>query len=292
MRGFLNAIPAEAEEWPASRPLAVLVNVMHEAWSDGAAPGSGPMGNPLRPGVVDEQAISWARYGAATGARRLIDVMGDAGITGTFFSSGLMAERVPDVLREIVSAGHTLAAHGWAQEILPAYLEPAAEAVSIARCADALENASGVRPHGWISPRVTPSQATASLLAAAGYAWHADAFDGDLPVAQKTRSGTIVAVPFSMEVNDLPLAIRYGNEPEAFPAILARILDGWHLIGAPRACINVTVHAHVFGRPAGAIAFRRALDLARRCDHAWLTSQTVLAAWTQGRAPTSTGIAA
>ena len=46
--------------WPAEKPLAVAVSIMLEGWTDDSAPGIGPMGNPLKPGVLDLQARSWA----------------------------------------------------------------------------------------------------------------------------------------------------------------------------------------------------------------------------------------
>lgn len=44
--------------WPAGRSLAISVSVMLEGWTEDAAPGIGPMGNPLKAGVFDTQAKS------------------------------------------------------------------------------------------------------------------------------------------------------------------------------------------------------------------------------------------
>ena len=70
-------------------------------------------------------------------------------------------------------------------------------------------------------------------------------------------------MPFTMEVNDMPLYVRYGNEPAAFTAVLRRLLDGWTQPHNPPGCLDVTVHAHVFGRPFGAIELQSALDLVK-----------------------------
>jgi hypothetical protein len=81
-----------------------------------------------------------------------------------------------------------------------------------------------------------------------------------------------------MEVNDMPLYIRYGNEPEAFTRILEKILAGWPRLESAPACLDMTVHAHVFGRPYGAIEFMNSLEVARRYeDRAWLTTHRLLA---------------
>jgi peptidoglycan/xylan/chitin deacetylase (PgdA/CDA1 family) len=263
-------------EWPRTRPLAVSVSVMLEGWTDDAAPGIGPMGNPLRAGVFDTQAKSWAEYGAQTGAWRLLDVLEDTNTRAVFYVSGILAERYPELMQAIVKAGHPIAAHAWSQHIIPAYQTREEEHADLKRCIRALEASSGTRPRGWISPRATPSLNTPELLAAEGFTWIADAFDRDLPYRLETKAGPLTAIPFTMEVNDFPLCIRYGHSPDAFVHTLQAILDGWPEIRSPFACIDLTAHTHVFGRPAGAIAFKQAIRLAQESAVTWMTTHAEL----------------
>lgn len=267
----------ERREWLSEPRLAMSVSVMLEEWADGVAPGIGPMGNPLPPQTLDLQARSWAAYGPATGAWRLLDILAARHCQAVFYVSGQIAERQPRLVAAIAAAGHAVAAHGWTQDVLPAAQTAEREIADLQRCTAALEQSAGARPRGWLSPRCTPSIRTTELLAAAGYQWHADFFDADLPRRVATPSGSIIAMPFTMEVNDLPMAIRYGNEPEAFTRTVARIVDNWEVV-ATAACLDITVHAHLFGRPAGAIEFAKSLDLVRaRPDVAWLTNHAELA---------------
>lgn len=263
-------------EWPKTRPLGVSVSIMLEGWTDDAAPAIGPMGNPLRPGVFDTQAKSWAEYGAHTGAWRLLDVLEDTKAQAVFYVSGVLAERNPELMQAIVKAGHPIAAHSWSQHIIPAYQTREEEHADLKRCIRALKASSGTRPQGWISPRATPSLNTPELLALEGFTWLADAFDRDLPYRLETKSGPLTAIPFTMEVNDFPLCIRYGHAPEAFIRTLQAILGGWPDIRSPFACIDLTAHAHVFGRPAGAIAFRQAIRLAQANAATWMTTHAKL----------------
>lgn len=260
------------ESWPEGRSLAVSVSVMLEGWSDAAAPGIGPMGNVLKAGTLDLQARSWADYGVNAGAWRLLDVLDAADVRAVFYVSGILAARHPALVRAIATAGHRVAAHGWAQEIIPATQAEPDEQRDLDRCVAVLEAASGQRPRGWISPRCTPSARTATLLAAAGLQWHSDYFDDDLPRVIQTAKGPITAVPFTMEVNDMPLSVRYGNEPEAFTRTLTRIVEFLPDLAYRPACLDITVHAHVFGRPMGAIEFARSLAVVQRHERfAWLT---------------------
>jgi hypothetical protein len=121
-------------------------------------------------------------------------------------------------------------------------------------------------------------------LAGAGFAWHADYFDSDLPRVEPAQSGKIVAMPFTMEVNDMPLSVRYGQEPDAFSRAIRTIVQGWPSLGNRPGCVDITVHAHVYGRPAGALAFAGALEAVRQFpETAWLTDHDRLAAmWLPG----------
>lgn len=264
--------------WPAGRPLAVSVSVMLEGWTDDAAPGIGPMGNPLKAGVLDLQARSWAEYGPKEGAWRLLDILDKQKLRAVFYVSGIVAERYSAVVSAVTAAGHVVAAHGWSQHVVPAYQTAEQEAHDLRRCVEAIRRAGGSPPLGWLSPRCTPSARTSELLARVGFHWHADFFDSDLPYRYKTASGPITAVPFTMEVNDMPIYVRYGSEPEAFTRILERIVANWPRLGRPAGCLDVTVHAHVFGRPFGAVEFMDSLELVRRfADWAWLTDHRALA---------------
>lgn len=263
--------------WPAERQIALSVSVMLEGWTDDSAPGIGPMGNPLKAGVLDLQGQSWAAYGAEVGAWRLLDTLAAAGVKAVFYVSGILAERYPPLMKAIIATGHDIAAHSWGQNIVPAYQTREEEKTDLLRCLKAIELSSGQRPRGWISPRCTPSQNTSELLAEAGFAWHGDIFNSDLPYLLKTSAGSLMAVPFTMEVNDMPLYIRYGNEPEAFTRVLQRVLENVDSISRKPFCLDLTVHAHVFGRPFGAIEFAKSLELAKRHAATWLTDHSTLA---------------
>ena len=43
---------------------------------------------------------------------RLLDILAEAGVSGTFFTLGWVAERHPELVRRIVAEGHELASHG------------------------------------------------------------------------------------------------------------------------------------------------------------------------------------
>jgi peptidoglycan/xylan/chitin deacetylase (PgdA/CDA1 family) len=265
--------------WPGGRHVAVVLNVAYEGWSDGKAPGIGPMGNPLPAGAFDTNALSWGSYGATRGIDRLLRSLDRAGTRASVMVSGVFGERTPAAVKAIVSAGHELVAHCYAQDIIPAQLSPEQVKADIARTTAALEAAAGQRPRGWVSPRGTPSAESARLLAEAGYVWQGDVFDDDRPYRQTFDDGAgIVAIPLTMEVNDLPHAMRFGRSPGQFVELFDEAL-GHMLEGEDEAVIlDATCHAHVYGRPTGAWAFEEVARKVKARDDVFLTTRNEIAA--------------
>jgi len=263
--------------WPGGRHVAVVFNVAYEAWSDGIAPGIGPMGNPLPPGTLDTNAISWGNYGAARGIHRLLRILDSAAVRASIMVSGVLAIRTPDVLAEMTSAGHEIVAHSLAQEIVPARLSAPEEIENVRRTTALLTTAGGVRPTGWISPRGTPSADTSRYLFDAGYLWQGDVFDDDRPYLEVFEAGRLVGIPLTMEINDLPHAMRYGRSPRQFVEAFDDELD--YALGAESEAliIDVTAHAHVYGRPAGAAAFEAIVRKTCPRDDVWIATRGEIA---------------
>ena len=43
--------------FPDGRRVGIVFNIAYEGWSEGQVPGIGPMGNPLKPGFFDANAV-------------------------------------------------------------------------------------------------------------------------------------------------------------------------------------------------------------------------------------------
>jgi peptidoglycan/xylan/chitin deacetylase (PgdA/CDA1 family) len=264
--------------WPGGKRIAVFLRVAFEWWSDDKWPGISPMGNPLRQGFPDLNARGFAQYGYRRGIHRALDVLKRHGVRATVVVNGILAERFPQIVRRIADEGHDIVAHSYAMDVIPVYLNEQEEADNIRRTTELIEKAAGVRPKGWISPRGTPSPRTVRLLIDHGYEWHGDTLNDDLPYMVRFGAGkSIIAIPGTMEINDLPLYMRYGNSPrqmlEMFEDWLCYVRKYEH-----EAKIDPTIHAHVFGRPALIWAYDRIIEIAKSAEDIWLGTRSEAAA--------------
>jgi peptidoglycan/xylan/chitin deacetylase (PgdA/CDA1 family) len=264
--------------WPGGRHVAVVFNVAFEGWSDGKAPGIGPMGNPLPSGIFDTNALSWGHYGAVRGIERLLRVLERTKVRGSVMVSGVFAERIPQTVKSVADAGHEIVAHAYAQEIIPAKFSAEEDRAHIDKTTELLAQATGRKPQGWISPRGTPGGDTARLLLEAGYQWQGDVFDDDRPYVQTFDNGSIVAIPLTMEINDLPHAMRFGRSPRQFVELFDDLLAG-ALSGEEEVVIvDVTAHCRCYGRPTGAWAYETIARNVRARDDVWLTTRDEISA--------------
>ncbi|NNU79055.1 polysaccharide deacetylase family protein [Halovulum dunhuangense] len=263
--------------WPGGRRIAVVFNLAWEMWMPGATSGVGPMGNVLANGCFDPNADSYGHYNATAGIRRLTRIMERHGIAASLLTSGLVAGRFPDAVRASAESGHDIVAHGLGQNLVFPTLSPDQAQHSIQRTTELIEAATGKTPKGWISPRVTSAAGNQRNFARAGYLWHGDVIDDDLPYIQRFGDAEILAIPMSVEFNDLPHAMRFGRTPGQFVTLVTEALDAIKRQPAETIILDIFAHGHCYGRPAAAWAID---DIARACasdDALWITTRSEIA---------------
>jgi len=83
--------------------------------------------------------------------RRILDLLDRHGLKGTFFILGWVAERAPDLVREIARRGHEVACHGYGHELVYR-IGPAAFREDIRRAKAILEGICGTAVWGYRAP--------------------------------------------------------------------------------------------------------------------------------------------
>jgi peptidoglycan/xylan/chitin deacetylase (PgdA/CDA1 family) len=263
--------------WPGGKRVAVIFNIAYEAWSDGQAPGIGPMGNVLKPGFFDTNAHSWASFGAVRGIGRLLDIADGQGIKASVMLNGVLAERYPESVADVARRGHEVIAHSWGMDVIPAYFNEQDEVKNIQRNQDALKKATGAVSQGWISPRGTGSLATPRLLAEAGFVHHGDCNDDDRPYISEVGGKRIVGIPLTMDINDLPFCIRYGRSPGELLQTFDDIFKAYLECETVPLMLDVTAHTHVFGRPSGAWVYEAIIERVKKQSDVWICTRMEMA---------------
>lgn len=105
--------------------------------------------------------------------RVILDLFEAAGVKGTFFTLGWVAERYPQMMRRIADAGHEIASHGWDhQRVFTLGREAFAQDIAHAR--KVLEDTTGQAVTGYRAPSFSIDARTPwahEVLAEQGYAY-------------------------------------------------------------------------------------------------------------------------
>ena len=140
--------------------------------------------------------------------RRVLEILGDAGVKATFFTLGMVAERAPKLLRDIVAQGHELASHGYDHTRLP-LLDRESLKQDLLRAKHGLEDAAGAAVIGYRAPSfsVGPANLWAlEIVRDTGHAYSSSIYPGrrDLygfPGAQRfahrEQSSGLLEIPVS-----------------------------------------------------------------------------------------------
>jgi polysaccharide deacetylase family protein (PEP-CTERM system associated) len=123
---------------------------------------------------------SWSSYESRVvpNTERLLDIFDEANVRGTFFVLGWVAERFPALVRRIHDAGHELASHGYAHQLVYS-LTPDEFRADVRRARDVIEAASGVRVVGYRAPSFSITDASLwalDVLVEEGYTYDASVY--------------------------------------------------------------------------------------------------------------------
>ncbi len=264
----------DGKVWPGGKRIAVLVSILFETWSEDKSPSYFPRTSPLKPGTVDRGAIQWAQYGGNEGLWRIIRTLDRHSVPATVFCSGKSAELYPEVIAQAARSGHDIAGHGYTQDGLFAYMTPDEERAAIRKTVDLLEKASGIRAQGWATPAYSWTEHTFDLLVQEGVRWYGDALDISMPRRQKTKSGNIVAFPWSDFVDNRVLR----GQPRGYFDVYKDTFE-YLLEHEPMGLIHLGFHSHFGGRPLMTAMFDKLLKLFSSHSDVWFPGHNRIAQW-------------
>ncbi len=118
-------------------------------------------------------------HGRAVGStRRLLDLLDASGVRATFFVLGWLADRRPDLVREIHARGHEVACHGYAHRMIHRQ-RPEEFRQDVTRAKAVLENLTGRPVVGYRAPTFSVMRETLwslEVLCEAGFRYDSSIF--------------------------------------------------------------------------------------------------------------------
>ena len=205
---------------------------------------SPPDGQPLQPDLPN---WAWHEYGMRVGFWRFVEVLKKFGLKATLAINGSVCTSYPRVATAALEAGWEFMGHGYIQRPMH-HLENQKE--EIFKAVEAIRSFTGKKPRGWESPGLTETYETIDYLAEAGIEYVADWVLDDQPCEIRTASGPIVSVPYTVDLNDIPMMVLQNHPSEEW---LRRGIDQFDRLHAEgeksMRVMAISVHPYITGVP-------------------------------------------
>lgn len=261
------------------KPLMVHLVMNIEYWPfDRPMPrGIIPAPHGATPSPPDVPNYSWVEYGMRVGMPRIMKMTADRDLPVSAFMNAQVADVYPSLSQAVVEAGWELVGHGWFQQSLKqADNEQHVIRKSLAR----LEEVSGKKTRAWLGPGLGETENTADLLKAEGIEFLHDWVLDDLPVWMRTKHGPMVALPYTFELNDVPVyAIQQSSSNEMLKRLQATIAVYERELEENPRVITLGLHPHIIGVPHIAYYFEQALDLLMKRDDTIFVTSSIMGNW-------------
>jgi peptidoglycan/xylan/chitin deacetylase (PgdA/CDA1 family) len=259
--------------WPNGERLAVWVVPNIEHYDDGVTggPTMGPVPSNGPPDVYNQ---SWRDYGLRVGIWRNMEALERLGIRGTVALNSRVCQLYPEVVKACLDLDWEFMGHGrFNTESMAELPTEHAERDIIAETLSVIERSTGRRPLGWLGPGLAESARTPDLLAELGVSYVSDWVNDDQPYWLRTASSHILAMPYSVEINDLGIFLRRGQSSADYERMLRDQFDQLYEDGASAARVMcVSLHPYITGVPYRARALHAALAYMRSRSDVWFTT--------------------
>ena len=273
-------------KWPNDARLAFVLGIAFEAWDRTKPTQGAALQSPLPKDALwkrDWSTETFREFGAKVGLRRLLGICDRYEIKTSVQVNGLTCVYYPELVKHCYDRGHEIVAHGWDQGERLYMLTREQERENIFKTVDAIVKVTGERPKGWSSPGVRPTDNTVELLAEAGFEFHCDFHDDEMPYPIWVGDKLIIEFPHQYTINDHRMQ-EEGTRQEFFEKFTDEFDYRYRIGDRNPTMMNVITHAYLISRIPFIDTFEKIISYAKDHKDVWFARRGDVAEWTRQHA--------
>jgi peptidoglycan/xylan/chitin deacetylase (PgdA/CDA1 family) len=222
--------------------------------------------------VPDVLNYSWRDYGVRVGIWRMMEVMEKNGVKGTVALNSDVCKHYPRIIEEGNKLGWEWMGHGTNNSTLINRQSEEEENELIKTVVGTIKDSTGQQPRGWLSPALSESHRTLDLLAANGIQYVGNWVNDEQPYPMRVKAGSMLSMPYSIELNDIPVFLDAGQSPETFGRMICDQFDVLYEDGARSGRVmSICLHPFLIGHPNRSKYFDLALKHITSRQEVWVT---------------------
>jgi len=230
--------------------------------------------------VPDVLNYSWRDYGVRVGVWRMMEVMQRHGFRATVALNSDVCERYPRIIEEGNRLNWEWMGHGTNNSTLINKQSEEEERALISQVVGTITKATGARPRGWLSPALSESHRTLDILAENKIEYVANWVNDEQPYPMRVKTGTMLSMPYSLEINDIPALLDHHKSGEEFGQMIRDQFDVLYEDGAKTGRVMaISLHPFLIGHPHRSKYFAQALAHITSRQEVWLAPGSEIADW-------------
>lgn len=262
--------------WPNGAKVAFWVAPNIEYYE--LDPPTNPHRTPWPRPYPDVHNYSHRDYGNRVGHWRMMEAMDRCGVRGSISLSVALCQHHPEIIEECKARNWEFFSHGIYNTRYSYGMDEAQERAIMEDSIKTVMDATGQRIAGWLAPALTHTERTFDLLAEYGIKYTCDLFQDDQPQPVKVKSGRLISMPYSLEINDVIVYNSYLASPRAYGDMIKRQFDQLYEEGERSGTVMcIPLHAYLVGHPHRVKPFEEALAYITGHKDVWVTTAREIA---------------
>lgn len=275
---YLPLIDRPKIGWPGGASVAFWVAPNIEFYELDPPDGQG---RPLWPRPYpDILNYSLRDYGNRAGVWRMMEALERFNVRGSVSLNAAMCDHMPDLVRECVRLGWELFSHGIYNTRLISGLSEDEVRTVIGDSVATIRRHSNQDVAGFLAPAISATETFLDLLPEFGIRYTVDMMPDDQPVPLKVRSGRLITIPYSTEINDIRVIGVRGYSADEWAAMVKACFDQLYCEGKDNGMVMcMPLHPFVIGHPHRIAALHDVLDHVTSREGVWLATAREIADW-------------
>lgn len=263
-------------EWPNGARVAFWIGLNVEYYevdkpSTSIFPGTAQL-------APDPLNYGWRDYGPRVGIWRMMEVLDKYGLRASVLLNSDVCRFYPEIIEEGNKRKWAWLAHGKNNSIFETGMSLEEERRYLTDVVATIRQGTGQQPKGWLGPALTETFNTPNLLAELGLSYLCDWCNDDQPYPLRVAHGRMISVPYSIEVNDIPLFVGKSLSGQDFYQLVVDQFDVLYDEGAKTGRVMaLALHPFIVNQPFRHKYLGRALAYITGHDKVWLTTSDELA---------------
>jgi allantoinase len=253
----------------------VVMNIEHFTF--------GKLGTAIQPHLNSHPEIAnyaWRDYGNRVGIWRLFELFQELKIPVTAAVNGEICTFYPEIITAIQEHNWEIMAHGINNSTGHSSMAKEQEQETIEKTINLLQQSTGKHPQGWLTPGFSITESTFELLHQAGIVYTADWVNDDQPYWYPVKDQKILAIPYTIEANDITLCLSNRFSGQQFSQAIADQFDQlWHDGETNPRVMAIGLHPFIVGQPLRLKYLKECLLHIKNHPQTWLTTGGEIYKW-------------